>query len=460
MPMKIFRFIISLFFLIIVWCFFIAGREFLLTKPIENLYHVPSEATFAMRIDGTTVLKSAAFSIILEANDPDLIDVVNRQINEKRKRTGKSKSLGIDFLSDVVVYALPFEDGQIIGYTYNLNRPDLMRKNAKRGLDSNQVYVINDKIGVVLSLSGKKRLTPSQKSKMISIAQKIAFEPSKSQLADKLALRESNKIIQLSSKGQLFGETTLFNRSDMDLVLEDHGLKMSGQLFKNLLEKRVFNQPKYTLKPDGMHFYTTLIPQKIQDTIHKLLLGNGLSLPRIQAISANYRGATINNTDRNLIYSPNMDLLVTFEKDFDFKKALLESPALSAFKLKPEGDGLSNGINEFIFKKIDSKTYLISSKKDVKPISTPTNCLLCVKGQMDPITNIKGDKMILFFLENLPIFKTTKDFFSKTEGVKIEITNTEQNMAIVDGYFNFKKEYFPLNEFLKYSIQNNFIRVK
>jgi len=83
-----------------------------------------------------------------------------------------------------------------------------------------------------------------------------------------------------------------------------------------------------------------------------------------------------------------------------------------------------------------------------------------VKGQMDPITNIKGDKMILFFLENLPIFKTTKDFFSKTEGVKIEITNTEQNMAIVDGYFNFKKEYFPLNEFLKYSIQNNFIRVK
>lgn len=458
--MKIFRFLISLFFLLVVWCFFIAGREFLLTKPIENLYHVPTDATFAMRIDGTAVLKATAFSIILEANDPELIDIVNRQINVKRKRKGPSKNIGIDYLSDLVVYAMPFESGQILGFTYNLNRPDLMRKNASRALDSNEVYAINGNIAVVLSYTGKKHLLPEQKSKMIALAQKIAFEPTKNELADKLSQRESNKIIQLSSKGQLFGETTLFNRSDMDLVLGDHGLKMSGVLYKNRLENRVFNQPKYTLAPDGMHFYSTLIPQKIQDTIHKFLLSKELSLPRIQAISVNYRGATINNTDRNLIYSPDLDLLVTFETDFDFKKIFIESSTLGAFKLKKAGDGLSNGVHDYIFEKVDSKTFLISSKKALKPISTPTNCLLCVKGQMNPITNIDGDKMILFFLENLPIFKSSKDFFSKTEGINIKITDTKENKALVKGYFNFKNEYYPLNEFFKFGIQNNFIRVK
>jgi hypothetical protein len=458
--MKIFRILISLLFLIVVWCFFIAGREFLLTKPIENLRHVPTDATFAMRVDGTAVLKSSAFSIILEANDPDLIDVINQKINQKRKHKGPSKNLGIDYLSDLVVYAVPFENGQLLGVTYNLKRPDLMRKNASLGLDSNQVYVINENIGVVLTYLGKKRLTPNEKSKMFSLAKKIAFEPTKSVLADKLALRESNKIVQLSSKGQLFGETTLFNRSDMDLVLSDHGLKMTGELYKNRLEKRVFNQPKYTLKKDGMYFYTTLIPQKIQDTIHKLLFQNGLNLPRIQSISINYRGSTINNTDRNLIYSPNLDLLITFEQEFDFQKAFYESPLLEALKMKKVNNGLSNGILDYTFEKIDQKTYLISSNKGVKPIPTPENCLLCLNGQMDPLTNINGDKMILFFLENLPIYKTTKDFFAKTEGVKIEITNTGMNKALIDGHFNFKKEYYPLNEFLKYGIQNNFIRVK
>jgi hypothetical protein len=458
--MKVFRLLISLFFLLIIWCFFIAGREFLMIKPIKNLQHVPTEATFAMRIDGTAVLKSSAFSIILEANDPDLIYAINTQINEKRKRIGKSKSLGIDYLSDLVVYGMPFENGQILGITYNLKRPDLMRKNAVRALDRNQVYAINDDIGVVLSYKGKQPLSTKQISKMIVLAKNIAFQPRKNALADKLSLRESNKIIQLSSKGQLFGETTLFNRSDMDLVLGDHGLKISGELHKNHFENRVFTQPKYTLKPDGMYFHTTLIPQNLQDSIHNLLLYRGLNISRIRALSMNYRGSTINNTNRNLIYSPDIDLLITFENDYDFKKALLESPILEDMKLKSKGEGLTNGIREFIFKKIDSNTYLISSKKILEPISAATNCLLSVDGQLNPLTNVNGDKMILFFLENLPIFKTTKDFFAKTKSLKIEITDTENNIAKVSGHFNFKKEYYPLNEFLKYSIQNNFIRVK
>lgn len=458
--MKIFRLFISLFFLSIVWCFFLSGREFLMVKPIDNLHHVPTQATFAMRIDGTSLLKASAFSIILEANDKELIEAINVQIDEKRKRKGPSKSLGIDYLSDLVVYTLPFEEGQIIGFTYNLSRPDLMRKNASHTLNINEVYAINENIGVVLKYNGKTRLSPERRSKMIRLAEKIAFEPLKNTLTENISIREANKIIQLSSKGQMFGETTLFNRADVDLVLSDKGLTISGELYKNQLNKRAFHPANYSLKPDGLHLYTTLIPQKVQDTIYNFLSTNGLIIPKIHAISINYRGSTINNTDRNLIYSPDIDFLITFETDFDFKKAVSQSSILTSVKLKPTVEGLTNGIRNFIFKRIDSKTYLISSKNALIPEIKASNCLFCIAGKLDALTTIKGDKMILFFLENLPIFKTTKDFFAKTEGLKIEISNSKKNMASINGQFNFKKEFYPLNEFLKYSIQNNFIRVK
>jgi hypothetical protein len=458
--MKVFRSIISLFFLIIVCSIFIVGREFLLIKPIENLVHVPQNATFAMRIDGTAVVKAAAFSIILEANDPDLIEVINAQINEKRRKKGKSKNLGIDYLSDLVIYSMPFESGQILGVTYNLNRPDLMRKNAGIVFDNNEAYSINGKIAVVLVYKGETALEPQQKVKMINLAKKIAFQPSRSQLSEKLSKRETNKIVQLTSKGQLFGKATLFNRSDIDLILENHGLKVSGRLMKNRLENRAFTQPKYTLPPSGLHFYTTLIPDKIQDTIHDIFDKLNLELPKIKAISLNLRGSTINNTERNLVYSPDFDILITFQQAFEFKVALLKSQVLKELKIEAKDGNFTNRIKDYYFTRIDSKTYLISSRKNVKPTTLHNDCLLFLEGKLDPLTNVAGDKMILFFLENLPIFKTTKDFFSKTEGLKIEIIGNKNNLARLRGKFTFKKEYYPLNEFLKYSIQNNFIRVK
>lgn len=460
--MKFFRLLISLFFLIVVWAIFIAGREFLLIKPIENLAHVPENATFAMRLDGTALLKSSAFSIILEANDPDLIDVINAQINEKRKRKGKSNNIGIDYLSDMVVYIMPFENGQVIGVTYNISRPDLMRKNASRALDENEVYALNDNVGVVLSYKGEMALNPKQKTQLIELANKIAFQPAKSDLSTKLSNREPNKIIQLSSKGQLFGSTTLFNRSDMDLTLEEHGLKITGQLLKNRYENRVFVQPKYTIPNSGLHFFTTLITDKIQDSIQNILHSFELGLPDIVAISLNFRGLKINNTDKNLIYSPDIDLLLTFKSPVDLREKLFHnSMVLKELKLTTKGNNLTNGVTDYYFSKIDECNYLISSKKSIKTIPVPKEALLSLKGPLEPITNISGDKMILFFLENLPIFRSTKDFFSKTEGIDIEISNDKsQNMALVKGRFSFKDQYYPLNELLKYSIQNNFIRVK
>ncbi len=459
--MQLKKLLVSLFFLVAVWVLFLFGRFFLVEKPIENLTHIPENAIFAMRLDGSSALKSTLFSILLEANDPEVIEVINKQIEKKWKRKGVSKKLGIDFLSDIVVYVFPFEGEQILGMSYNLERPELMRKNAMAALDSTQCYAINENIGIVLRYLGKNGPTIEQRNKMIELAKQIALHPNPSDLSKKIAIKETDKFAQLTSRGLLYGTSTLFTRTDMDLMLEDHSLVLEGQLIKNARTKDVFNNSNFTLKPSGIHLYTNLIPKKVQDSLHKIISKVGLDIPNIRAFAINYRGIQINNPEGILINSPDMDLILNFEDTVDLAAALKKSTFLAElnFKFKNEST-ITNGIQNYYLTKIDSRTYSFSSKKKIDLKRNPKECLFCMEGELTNLTDISGDKWVMLFLNNLPFYYNSQSFLSKTKGVKIMVTNTGLTKAKFDGSLDFKKEYYPMNEFFKYAIQNNFIRLK
>jgi hypothetical protein len=440
---------------------FLFGRFFLIEKPIENLSHIPSNTIFAMRLDGSSALKSTLFAILLEANDPEVIEVINEQINKKWKKKGSNKSLGIDFLSDIVVYVFPFEGEKMLGLTYNLKRPDLMRKNASIALDSTQCYAINEDIGVVLKYLGNKAFTPEKRNKAIGLAKQIAFHPMKSELATKISEKKTNKFVQLTSQGMLYGSSTLFTRTDMDLSLEAHSLVLNGQLIKNVGEKGIFSNSNFNLKPSGMHFYTTLIPEKIQDSLQHTIALVNLKLPNLQAIGLNYRGLEIKNPDGVLINSPDIDVVLNFKYPVDLYAALRASTFLKELKMEFKNETtITNGQKDFYLTKIDSKTYLFSSLKNVKVKKNPQTCLLCMEGDLSNFTNVSGDKWLMLFLNNFPFYYNSKNFFSKTNGVKISINNTNGSKAKLDGRIDFKKEFSPMNEFFKYAVQNNFIRLK
>ncbi len=459
--MRIKRFLVSLCFLIAVWILFLFGRFFIIEKPIENLSHIPENSIFAMRLDGSSALKSTLFSILLEANDPEVIEVINLQINKKWKRRGVSKNLGIDFLSDIVVYVFPFEEAQMLGFSYNLDKPEHMRKNASVALDSNQFYAINENIGVVLTYLGKNSLSIQQKAKAIETAKKIAFEPTKTDLAKKIAKKETNKFVQLTSKGMLYGSSTLFTRTDMDLSLEKHSLVLDGQLIKNKSVSDIFQNKNYTLEPSGVHFYTTLIPESIQDSLRKFIGQMNFKTPDIQAIAINYRGLKIDNIDGTLVQSPDMDLVLNFKDTIDLLNAIKKSTLFDVLKWKfHDNQTITNGVARYYLTKIDNKTYAISSKKIVKTKMNEASSLLNINGDLSHFTNVSGDKWLMLFLNNFPFYSNSKTFFSKTKGINLMINNTVSNNAIVRGRINFKEEYSPMNEFFKFGVQNNFIRLK
>lgn len=459
--MRLKRILASLFLLVTVWCLFLLGSFFSIEKPIENLSHIPDNAILAVRLDGASVLKSTLFSILLEANDPEVIEVVNQQINKKWKRKGPSKNLGIDFLADVVVYVFPFEGSKVLGMTYNLNRPDLMRKNAPNALDSNQCYAINDNIGVVLTFLGKTKFGVGQKVKAINLAQKIAFESVQSDLASKIAEKQTNRFVQLTSQGMLFGSSTLFSRTDMDLSLEEHTLLLKGQLIKNRRERKVFVNKNYTLNPSGMHMYTTLIPISVQDSIKNILKRVKLNLPQIKAIAVNYRSLQINNPNGVIIPSPDMDLVLNFDRNVDFIEELKKSTLLKDLHLEIKNNNIIfNGLTNYYLTQIDPKTILISTHKSTKAKLVNADQLLNLKGDLSRFTEVSGDKWIMLFLNNVPLFTNTQNFFSKTKELSLKVIDSEDNAARLQGKLVFHDEYSPMNEFFKYAIQSNIIRLK
>lgn len=459
--MRLKRLLASLFFLVTIWTLFLFGRFFAVDKPIENLTHLPENAIFAMRLDGSAALKSTLFSVLLEANDPEVIKVINEQINKKWKRKGVSKNLGIDFLSDIVVYVFPFEGEQMLGMSYNLTRPDLMRKNALRALDSDQCYSINENIGVVLTYLGKKKFDFEKKARAIKMAQKIAFTPIKGDLAGKIAQKETTKLVQVTSRGMLYGSSTLFTRTDVDLTLNEHSMVLTGQLIKNYDVKDIFLNKNYTLIPSGMHFYTTLIPKSVQDSLHAILKSKRLVLPEIEAIAVNYRGMHINNPNGVLFQSPDIDMVLNFKDSVDFIAALKKSNFLKElhFMFKSESV-ITNGIKDFYITKIDPQTYLFSSEKNAKTKMNPQNCLLKLDGNLTNFTNITGNKWFMTFLNGLPIYFNSKSFFSKTKNISVTVTNTDAKKATLEGRLDFKEEYSPMNEIFKYAVQSNIIRLK
>lgn len=454
-----FRIIIGLGLLAILWILFLVSKVFLEERPNENLLHIPADANFAMRVDGAAVAKSSLFTVILEANDPALLEIINEQIRKKREYTGPSTKLGIDFLSDILIYSIPFHSGSITGTTYHLERPDLMQKNAVNVFSNNQVYCINQNLGVVLSFSGPDDLNARERLEMIDLAKKIAYEPSDNSLTQSLSKKDTHKFIQLSSKGYLFGKSTLFTQTNAELLLADNGLEIEGELEMNRGQKEVFAKPKYELGKNGLHFFTTLVPEMIQDSFASFCHRKEIELPKIEAIEFNYRGVDVRNTMKGLRISPDMDLLITFESAVNLQQKLTGNAFLQGLGWKMENNQFTNDIKKYNIRRVDDRTVLISQNKECSTQAFSGNQLFELKGDLRKLTNVKGDDGIVGIINGLTIFQTSNDLFQNIGIFSISISEGKPNKAQLKGKITVKKGLYPMNEALKFAIASDFIRV-
>jgi hypothetical protein len=456
---KLSRLLVGLGMIAIILTLYFVSQVFLVQKKNEHLYHLPKDATLALRIDGASLMKNALFEILLKANDKEVITLLEQEIKKRRKSGGPSTSLGIDYLSDVLFFSAPFENKQIYGMTYKLNRPTLMSKNAPNVFGPKQVYALKGDIGVVLTYNGTESPSAKQKISMQRMADQIVSNPISTELTKHIEQKDFHQVVKLSSDESPFGEASLFTGAKAELFLQNTSILMDGELMVNKDILKDFKPPSYHLKADGFHFQTALVPKSINDTLKTFLPDFEVPLPGISSLSINYRGGEIQNTMKGLFVSPQMDLLIEFQEDFDFEQFVGQE----LFK-KKTGMTYVNGHlkNDFISYRVDiknSRTIYLTSHENKIVGKGWDNCYFTLSGDLTRLTEISGDRMIMTFISVMSVFSSSKALFNNIDKMDVRLMKEANTPAHLKGEIKFKEGHLPMNELLKFALANKLIKL-
>jgi tRNA(His) 5'-end guanylyltransferase len=101
-----------------------------------------------MRLDGREIAENTLFSIFLESKDEELLTLMQESFTKTLKQEGRFKNYGIDYLSDIILFEVPYDNYKIQGILVNISNTRLFTKNLT---DLNVAFALKDDVGVILS---------------------------------------------------------------------------------------------------------------------------------------------------------------------------------------------------------------------------------------------------------------------------------------------------------------------
>lgn len=455
---SIIRLSAGLFFMGLLGFIYFIAQSFLIERSEDHLKHLPENASVALRIDGASIIKNGFFEIVLQSKDEAVINLLEEQVSKRRKKVGVNRGLGIDYMSDIVIYTFPFNNKEVYGTTYRLNNPDKMEANIQDFLSQNQVYGLHHSTGVILSFPDES-LSLSDKRKLELIAQQIAEKPSKSKVAVPLTEKNEKEIVKLASNHFPFGTGTIFEQLESNVTLNEHKIELKGRLGADASKRKTFIEPEYSLSQNGFHFHTTLISDEVNDTITRVFPDSLIQLAPINSFSMNYFGGEIKNTMKGLFVSPQVDLLIQFKDSFDLKEFLTQDWVQNKTGLVNKGNIFESDFIKYKFEKLSPTTYFISSSENAGIEKGWNKCHLSISGDPTRLTEIKADAMIMTFISVMSIYSSSRELFENIEDFELCIEDKGGSKATLDGTLSFKDGAYPMNEFLKFALTNRLIKL-
>jgi hypothetical protein len=429
--------------LVLAWIFLLFNQAVLEKNTNHNLTHVPSNATFAMRIDGRELAEKTLFSVFLESKDEEIITLLQETLTQNIQKEDQFKNYGIDYLSDIVVFEVPYKHTFIQGLLVNVGNERLFKKNMTT---SKNVYSCKDGVGVIFN--DKSEDHKILKADLQVLANKIVNTADDKMLSGFGTHRGSGKFIETSTKGFLLGETSYFGRSNMLFELQENELLLSGKL---TLNPKIKAQPcKKIIQPKGLHVSTSLIPANLNDSLNNWLSQFKLSLPPIKEMSLNFMGTKIINHSTGFFVVPQMELLIECEKPFEVQDLFTSEELVSYLDYTLENGSIRFQDERLYFKQLSSTSFYIGITKNPVIQENAKMDLLTIQGELKPIMQIEGGGMMTAFLEMVPIYRASKNLANHTESIQLNISKTSAKEAELKGNLEFSNGYYPMNEILKF----------
>jgi hypothetical protein len=435
----------SIILLSFLWIlFFISKFTFEEEEKNNNLNYIPSDAEVAVRINSNELIKSSLFSILFEAKDEKTIQKIKAFLQQKKTKGGGIKRSDLNLFSDIIIFSTPCKNGKMIGISFNLQDGNNFEENMTPLLGTNQAVKTIDNVGFILTYVNDSN-TELSSSELISFFNNTIKKKS-------VLVVNKNSVFQIQTTGAVFGKSTYFSTSDLQINLLKSGIELDGVFSISAKEETNFTPSPLLLNSSkqDFHFSTSIIPIEFQDSIAKLLKYIDCSLPKIKSIAFNYQGMTIKKDNAGMHPIPEINLLLEFKSPFSIETFLKTSAFLEKIGAIYTNNELKIAQETYFINQINATTISIGKTKNLRLVKNKSNELFSSKGNLSSLLKIEGGGIIVSFLEITPLFHSSFELFNALDGFDVSICKTSNNQAKLKGNIVTKNGHSTINEAIKF----------
>ncbi|MES2799275.1 MAG: hypothetical protein V4638_04605 [Bacteroidota bacterium] len=406
--------------------------------PNENVEFVPNNAYFAMRVDGRELAETTLFTLLFNAKDEEVIDLIKEK---SKKIQGKKTSLsGVNPLSDIVLFKVEEKGIDYTGVLLNLIDSKKFLHEIKAKFKQNVGVCTNKNVGLILFSTSQSQQKLQKKSKEFLAVKhdknhSIFYKSSSKKRLTELHLHQGDQSDAQEISLSFEQDSSFFNVNGTSVSKND--IKESTS--------------KFFLVPRGIHISNYSIPGPWADSLQKIILNTtSLNLPSIKAFSMNYLGVDVLNHPSGYVPLPDMDIVLEFNKPLSIQQFLSDLVAKNQFICEMTDQAITIEGKTLYFKQLDDNIIYIGRSKDPKYMQKKNNCVVLIKGNLSPLSNIQGGGLMTNLLALSPAFQATKVLGEKTEYIDLEITKTSSRKVSIIGKMKFKEGNYPINEVLRF----------
>ncbi len=397
----------------------------LLTSKQNQLNYIPAEAELVVRIHSRAIIEQTLQSVLIDSEDTKLVNTLYRKLKQQTKKGKRITNDGIDYLSDIVLFQLPFKTSYVLGILVKLNDEDAFEETIGSTVSAQRVAVTHNEVGLILTYKGKEN----------DHASSIDLE----QLADNILSNSTQKQKAPQSNKSLVSVGGKLGR--FELHLAKNTLEFSGTFSPNTS----INRPAGNrLQAKGFHLSAS----------HLSDLPFAMDDVPLENISFNFLGIGAPNDYG--IPKINFELLVGFHQKIDVA-TLLKDKIGDALVFSDDKQEISVMNHSYYFKKLnDSSFYMGSTKAPVLERTNSSN-LFQVSGNPSSFFAYKSNSIALTVIEMNPLFHATKQLAQATQSMNIQLVKKDEKRLDFTGQICFKKGKSPINEMIRFLMSANFL---
>ena len=462
------KFLATLFLILIVWiCYSLISIVFQ-EHANENQEYIPKDANFVVRIDGRKLLNTSASSIILH-EDEEIINLIERLLQDETEGESTIKGLGIAINSDIIIFSqsknthdlvgvllnliLPKtfkkNDHNLVGVLFNLNRPKTFKKNAPLLFGDNRAIAINGNVGLVYFEIIKEENNRLSVKALKNKADKILSKKSTFDFSV-FETPGDNIMAQSWSKKGFVRKVKMPHDASLSFIITDTELIIDGELAYNLKSKSEISKD---IKPHGIHLSMDQVSGIVNDSLASLFKNLNIPEGKISGLSVNYHELEL-IADPVLFPAPKFDALVTFEGNFNIELAIDSLLSKEDSKRINESCISYSGL-KFYYEQVDNKTVYIGTSKSVSYIKHDNTTSFRMYGNPACFAKVEGSGMMKSLFEMIPYFTSSREFLGKIETLDISIGTPKNRISKVRASVKFNKGKYPLNSILMFMIESN-----